>query len=69
MTVETKSKPPKLIWVLVGIIVLLAIGLIGVLLFLKNQPQPTRGVVPLQEISPMDPNSANWGVNFPIQYS
>jgi nitrite reductase (cytochrome c-552) len=69
MTLEAKPKQPKLIWVLTGIIVLLAVGLIGVLLFLKNQPQPTRGVVPLQEISPMDPNSANWGVNFPNQYS
>ncbi len=69
MTLEEKPKTPKTIWVLTGIIVLLAVGLAGVLLFLKNQPPPTRGVVPIQQIEPMDPNSANWGVNFPNQYS
>ena len=69
MTVEAKPKSSKLTWILVGIILVLAVGLIGVLLFLKNQPQPERGMVPIQQIAPKDPNSANWGVNFPNEYA
>jgi nitrite reductase (cytochrome c-552) len=38
-------------------------------LFLKNAPQPERGVAPIKDIAAMDPNSANWGVNFPNQYT
>ena len=67
--VETKPKKPILIWALGGIILALSFILIGVLLYLKNQPPPIRGIVPIQEIAPMDPNSSNWGVNFPNQYS
>jgi nitrite reductase (cytochrome c-552) len=55
--------------ILTGIIVILAAGLIGVLVFMKNQPMPTRGVAPLVEIALMDPDSSRWGVNFPNQYS
>ena len=55
--------------ILSAIIIILAAGLIGTLLFVKNQPAPTRGIAPLQEIAAMDPNSSNWGVNFPNQYS
>jgi nitrite reductase (cytochrome c-552) len=69
MTLEAKPKSSKLTWILVGIIVVLAVGLISVLLFLKNQPQPKRGMVPIQQIAPKDPNSADWGVNFPNEYS
>jgi len=69
MSVEAKPKNSKLSWILVGIILILAVGLIGVLLYLKNQPQPKRGMVPIQQIVPKDPNSANWGVNFPNEYS
>jgi nitrite reductase (cytochrome c-552) len=69
MTVEAKPKSSKLTWILVGIILILAVGLIGVLLYLKNQPQPKRGMVPIQQIPPKDPNSADWGVNFPNEYS
>lgn len=69
MTVEAKPNKLKSTWILVGIIVILAAGLIGVLLFLKNQPQPKRGMVPIRQIAPKDPNSANWGVNFPNEYS
>ena len=54
---------------LVGAIVVLAVGLIGVLLYLKNQPAPTRGVQPLIEIAAMEPDSSKWGLNFPNQYS
>ena len=70
MSVETKSKSSKTItWILILIIVLLAVGLIGILLYLNNQPQPTRGIVPIQSIAQMDPNSDNWGINFPNQYT
>lgn len=55
--------------ILSAIIIILAAGLVGTLLFVKNQPAPTRGIAPLQEIAAMDPNSSNWGVNFPNQYS
>jgi nitrite reductase (cytochrome c-552) len=66
---EAKPKSSKLTWILVGVILVLAVGLIGVLLYLKNQPQPKRGMVPIQQISPKNPNSADWGVNFPNEYS
>lgn len=56
-------------YILTGIIVVLAIGLIAVLIFMKNQPAPTRGVEPIVEIAPLEPNSAKWGENFPNQYS
>jgi nitrite reductase (cytochrome c-552) len=62
-------KSSKTVWILVGIIVVLAAGLAALLLFFKNQPEPTRGVAPIAEIAPMDPNSDNWGVNYPNQYS
>jgi nitrite reductase (cytochrome c-552) len=52
-----------------GIIVILAAALIGVLLFMKSQPAPTRGIAPLVEIAEMEPDSALWGLNFPNQYS
>lgn len=64
-----KGASPQVVWALSGLSVFLAALLIGVLLFLKNQPQPARGVVPIQEIRPLDPDSANWGVNFPNQYT
>lgn len=66
---EIKTKKPILIWILGGIVLALSLILIGVLLFLKNQPPPDRGIAQIQEIAPMDPNSANWGVNFPNQYA
>jgi nitrite reductase (cytochrome c-552) len=52
-----------------AIIVILAVALVGTLLYVKNQATPTRGVAPIVEIAPMDPNSANWGINFPNEYS
>lgn len=62
-----KLSKPTLIFS--AIIVLLAAGLIGALLYIKNIPAPTRGIAPITEIAAMDPNSSNWGVNFPNQYS
>ena len=57
------------IYILTGIIVILAAGLIGVLIFMKNQPLPERGIAPLVEVAAMEPDSSVWGTNFPNQYS
>ncbi len=57
------------ILILTGIIVILAVGLAGVLLFLKNQPPQERGFQPLVEIAPLEPDSSKWGINFPNQYA
>ncbi|NJC95222.1 MAG: ammonia-forming cytochrome c nitrite reductase subunit c552 [Anaerolineales bacterium] len=56
-------------WILVGIIVLLAAVLTGVLVFMKNQPVEERAFQPLVEIALMEPVSEKWGVNFPNQYT
>lgn len=55
--------------ILVCIIVVLAAGLIGVLIYLKNQPPQTRGFQPLVEIAAQEPDSAQWGINFPNEYA
>jgi nitrite reductase (cytochrome c-552) len=52
-----------------GIIIVLAAALLGVLIFMNNQPAPARGVAPLIEIAEREPDSALWGINFPNQYS
>ena len=69
----TSTEKPKnnntTTWILVGIIVLLAVGLVGALLYFKNQAQPTRGVQPIQPVAEMEPDSAAWGVNFPNQWT
>ena len=52
-----------------AIIIILAAALIGVLIFMKNQPPLTRGVEPLLEVAAMEPDSSVWGVNFPNQYT
>src|SRR3972149_6198317 len=62
-------KRPSTSWILVGIIVLLSVALVGVLLFVKNQPPQTRGVPALTAIEEMEPDASKWGVNFPNQYS
>jgi nitrite reductase (cytochrome c-552) len=54
---------------LVGIIVVLAAVLAGVLIFMKNNPPAERAFEPLVEIAPMEPDSAKWGVNFPNQWN
>ena len=56
-------------FILVGIIILLAATLTGVLVFMKNQPVEERSFQPLVEIAPMEPDSEKWGVNFPNQYT
>ncbi len=55
--------------ILTGIIVILTAALIGILVFITNQPEPERGIAPIVEIPAMEPDSSKWGVNFPNQYS
>jgi nitrite reductase (cytochrome c-552) len=55
--------------ILIVIILALAGSLIGVMLYINSQPAAYRGVTPLTEVAPIEPDSAKWGVNFPNQYS
>src|SRR5581483_5670652 len=57
-------------FILVGIIILLAAVLTGVLVFMKNQPAQERAILPqIVEVKPMEPDSSIWGQNFPNQWS
>jgi nitrite reductase (cytochrome c-552) len=51
------------------VIVVLVVGVVGLLVFIKNQPAPVRGVAPIANIAPVEPDSAKWGLNYPNQYS
>lgn len=55
--------------VLGAIIIFLAVAVIALLIFMKNQPLQKRGVTPLVEVEAMEPDSSVWGLNFPNQYS
>lgn len=55
--------------VLSGIIIILAVAVVALLVFMKNQPLQKRGVAPMVEIQDMEPDSSQWGLNFPNQYS
>ncbi len=55
--------------VITAIIVVLAGLVIALLIFISNQKTPVRGVAPLVEIAQMEADSAQWGINFPNQYS
>ena len=54
--------------ILAGLVLVLAVALVGVVTYVKNQPAEERTVQPLVEIAPMEPDSAKWAVNFPNQY-
>jgi nitrite reductase (cytochrome c-552) len=57
-------------FILVGIIIVLTAILVGVLLFMRNQPAQERAVIqPITTIQPMQPDSSLWGVNYPNEYS
>ncbi len=58
----------RTIWILTGVIVVLALLLVGVFAFLSNQPPQVRGPEPLVSIAPMEPDPAKWAVNYPRQY-
>jgi nitrite reductase (cytochrome c-552) len=63
-----KKIPANLI--LVGIIILLAVVLSGVLIFMKNQPAQERAVIqPISTIQPLEADSSLWGVDYPNEYS
>lgn len=62
-----KKKLPAILITL--LIVVLAGFIVALLLFIKNQPEPLRGVVPMVEVAAMEPDSAVWGQNFPNQYT
>jgi nitrite reductase (cytochrome c-552) len=55
--------------ILVGIVIVLAVVLVGVLTFMKNQPPQQRAVQTIVPIAPMEPDSSKWGINFPNQWS
>jgi nitrite reductase (cytochrome c-552) len=55
-------------WISTGIIVILAVALIGVLIYLKNQPPQRRGIAPLVDIAALEPDSSKWGINYANQY-
>lgn len=52
-----------------SVIVVLSGIIVGLLIFMKNQPPEKRGIAPLIEIASMEADSAPWGVNFPNQYT
>jgi nitrite reductase (cytochrome c-552) len=54
--------------ILAGLVIVLAVALVGVLTYVKNQPAEERAIQPLVEIAPMEPDSSKWGLNFPNQY-
>ena len=55
--------------ILVGVIVVLAAVLAGVLVFLKNQPPQSRTFQPVTTVKPLEPDSSIWGLNYPNEYS
>ena len=55
--------------IMVGIIVVLAAVLTGVLFYLRNQPPQQRAFQPVTTVKALEPNSAIWGQNFPNEYS
>lgn len=52
-----------------AIILILAGTVVALLVFLKNQPIQKRGVAPMIEIAKLEADSAQWGLNFPNQYT
>jgi nitrite reductase (cytochrome c-552) len=55
--------------IVTGLIIILAAALVGTLFYVRDQAPQTRGVEPIVQISPMEPDSSKWGINFPNQYS
>ncbi len=52
-----------------GIIIVLAFTVVALLVFMKNQPLQKRGVAPMVEVAALEPDSSQWGLNFPNQFS
>jgi nitrite reductase (cytochrome c-552) len=55
--------------ILTGIILLLGAILIGVLIYMKNQPAQPRTFQPVTTVQPLEADSSIWGKNFPNEYS
>jgi nitrite reductase (cytochrome c-552) len=55
--------------ILVGIIIVLAAILSGVLIYLKNQPPQQRAFQSITTVKPLEPDSSIWGLNYPNEYS
>ena len=56
--------------ILLGIILVLAAVLAGVLFFMKNHPLEQRAVVqPVSTVADLEPDSELWGVSYPLEYS
>ena len=55
--------------ILVGIIIVLAAVLSGVLIYLKNQPLQQRAFQPVTTVKALEPDSSLWGLNYPNEYS
>lgn len=64
-----KTKPWIIPTIIIAIFVIMAGIIIGLLVFMRNQPMQVRGVQALVEVKPMEPVSSVWGQNFPNQYS
>ncbi len=62
-------QPKHTTFLLVGIIIVLAAILVGMLVYVRNQPVQPRTFQPLVEIQPMEPDSSVWGINFPNQWN
>jgi nitrite reductase (cytochrome c-552) len=56
-------------FILVGLVLVLSAALVGVLIFVRNQPPQQRTFEPLVDVKPMEPDSSLWGENFPNQWS
>ena len=56
-------------FILLGVILVLAVVLAGVLLYLKNQPAQQRTFQPVVAVKPLEPDSSVWGLNYPNEYS
>lgn len=52
-----------------AIIFILAAAVVILLIFIKNQPEPNRGILPMVTVEALEPDSSIWGKNFPNQYS
>jgi nitrite reductase (cytochrome c-552) len=59
----------KISMILSAIILALAVVVVGLLLFIKNQPPQQRGIAPITTIAALEADSSKWGVNFPNEYS
>jgi nitrite reductase (cytochrome c-552) len=63
------KKPWFLPAVVSAVIAVLALTIVALLVFMKNQPLQKRGVTPLVDVQDMEPDSSIWGLNFPNQYT